>query len=171
MVVSYCIKFRGCIMQSFDKKSDSKYDIGLNEDEEYSQYLNTITKQLPKMLLKYYNESYSEYKHNRFHDCVIKELCFFGKSQFYKNTNDEIKLVLMLGNKIEYTLYFSKIVSINISLKNQDYFIDNFGFLGEILDCRLGVSNMNYTIEFCTSTSIELFLEFKKVRCSKKIMK
>ena len=89
------------------------------------------------------------------------------RKKFYFKNQEEYRR----PHRTRGTLYFSKIVSINISLKNQDYFIDNFGFLGEILDCRLGVSNMNYTIEFCTSTSIELFLEFKKVRCSKKIMK
>ena len=141
----------------------------MEETQEYDRYLASISQKLPKQLLKYYNESYSHTVNNRFHDCEIKELCFCGKSNVYFNEKDTIRLVLTLGRKIEYDLVFSDIKSIKLGLPESNLLSVLGNIYGEILDCRLGISeNDNYVFKFKTSTDMEVYIEYKIVRIEKR---
>lgn len=142
--------------------------------ENYEQYLESIEKYMPKKFYKYYNEPHSDTRHNRFHDCGIKEIKFSGDSFFYKSINDTIRLVLNLGKEIEYFIEISDIMAINVDYqKNEELISENgFNIYGEILDCFIGLlENNRYGMEFCTTSGFYMLIEFGKVKIRKAIKK
>jgi hypothetical protein len=150
---------------SSEKTHESNYDQFDFKNEEYDMYFNSIKNQLPKQLVEIFSEEYNGYLNNRFHDCTIKELSLIGSSQYYKQAYDSIYLVIELG-EIEYRIEFFKIKKLNI-LNQNNHNIKML--LGEILLCELGIEGSFYTFEFFTSTAMQLYVEFNKVKITKKI--
>ncbi|MDE6868438.1 MAG: hypothetical protein K2J83_04770 [Clostridia bacterium] len=138
--------------------------------ESYNRYFDSIIEKLPKDLVKYYNEQYSGNKPNRFHDCKIRILEFNGNANIYRKEVDAIRIVLSLGEEIEYDLVFSGIVSSKVKYNSSENFYDVKYILGEILHCELGLSK-DYILKFYTSTGFEMFLEFQSVKIKKRIFK
>lgn len=135
--------------------------------DEYLQYFDSIKKELPAKLVKYYEEGYSLDEHNYFHDCIVKKIEFNNNENFYKNEEDSIKLTLSLDGAIEYNLNFKNIGLIETKFNNRNNFYRDQLF-GEIIHCKLGLTDeKNYLIEFDTSTGFEFKLEFKKVDVKK----
>ncbi len=142
-----------------------KYEI-----ENYEVYLESIADYLPKKFYKYYNEPYSETRHNRFHDCGIKEIKFSGDSFFYKSSDDTIKLVLNLGDVIEYVIDISDIISINVDYHMDKDLLSERGLnvIGEILDCFVKLlADNKYGFEFITTSGFYMLIEFGKVKIKK----
>lgn len=145
-----------------------------HEIKDYEKYLDSIAKYLPKKFYKYYNEPYSATKHNRFHDCGIKEIKFFGDSFYYRSSTDKIQLILNLCGEIEYIIDISNIISLNVDYRaNNELFSERgLNVFGEILDCFVSLSTDNkYGLEFFTTSGFHMLIEFGRVKIKKLILK
>ena len=143
--------------------------------ENYDKYLQSIKHLLPPKLVQYYQEEYTNKKHNiwllnRFHDFKITEIRFKGNSNLYRNTNDEIHLDLCSGGMFDYHFEFSDIISCRTAFSDlQKYAWSQFECFGAIVDCELSLSKDGFPVmQFDTSTGFEFYIEFDRVKITKK---